>query len=111
LNKILASEGRLFLSQNPKTGGYEIDFGVGNSVLFRTRNISPVELQKELLKAHEAFYSYKNILRSLWDGGSFETFIIRCMGHYIVRRARGEIADHIAWMQQQGFGAAWAQTR
>jgi anaerobic magnesium-protoporphyrin IX monomethyl ester cyclase len=105
LNQSLASEGRLFLQLNTKTGRYEIDFGVGNSVLFKTRNINPVQLQKELLKAHERFYSYKNIIRSLLGGSSFETFIARCMGHHIVHHARGQIADHISWMRQQGFAS------
>ena len=101
--KKLSSEGRLFLTVNPDTGKYELDYGVGNSVIFRTKNINPVRLQQELLKAHEMFYSYKNILRALWDGGSFQTFIARCLGRNILKHGRKQIEDHINWLRNRGF--------
>jgi radical SAM superfamily enzyme YgiQ (UPF0313 family) len=104
--KKLAAEKRLFFTVNPSTGKYELDYGVGNSVIYKTKSISPAKLEQELLKAHETFYSNKNILRSLWDGSSFETFIARCMGRHMLNKGRKQIEEHIGWLREQGFDGA-----
>lgn len=80
-----------------------MDYGVGNYVLFQTKNINPVMLQKELLQAYEAFYSYRNILNSIRRRDRFETIFAKCIGRYILRGGRKEFKEHIEWLCQHGF--------
>ncbi len=101
--KQLYYEGRLFLTLNPETGKYGLDYGVGNSVLFQTKNINPVTLQHELLQAYETFYSFKNVLRSIWHGSTFQATIAKCIGCYLLRPGRKEFNEHIEWLWGHGF--------
>jgi radical SAM superfamily enzyme YgiQ (UPF0313 family) len=107
--KQLHREGRLFLTLNPQTGKYGLDYGVGNSVLFQTKNINPVTLQQELLQAYEMFYSSKNVLRSIWHGSSFQATIAKCIGRYILRKGRKEFREHIEWLRDHGFTKDFTQ--
>jgi radical SAM superfamily enzyme YgiQ (UPF0313 family) len=99
----LNRERRLFLTLNPETGKYGLDYGVGNYVLFQTKNINPMSLQQEVLQAYEKFYSFKNIVNSIWHGSSFQSTIARCIGRYILRSGRMEFKEHIEWMRSHGF--------
>jgi radical SAM superfamily enzyme YgiQ (UPF0313 family) len=103
----LKQERRLFLTYNPETGRYDLDYGVGNFVLIQTKNINPVVLQQELLKAYEKFYSVKNIVTSLGRGGSLESLIVKLVGRYLVRLGRKEVAGHVSWMRSNGFTKDW----
>lgn len=103
----LKREGRLFLTCNPETGKYELDYGVGNFVLMQTKAINPVTLQLEILRAYERFYSPKNIAGSLLRGISFQSFVTRVVGRYMVHQGRGQIQDHVAWMRHHGFTKNW----
>jgi radical SAM superfamily enzyme YgiQ (UPF0313 family) len=101
--KQLYREGRLFLTLNPETGRYGLDYGVGNYVLFQTKNINPVTLQQELLHAYEIFYSSKNILSSIWHGNSFQAILAKCIGRHLLRFGRKDFNEHIEWMRSHGF--------
>jgi radical SAM superfamily enzyme YgiQ (UPF0313 family) len=105
----LRRENRLFLTLNAQTGRYDLDYGVGNFVLMQTRNINPLTLQRELLKAYEQFYSVKNIAVSALRGARLESMIARMVGRYLVRLGRQQIHDHLAWMQQHGFTKDWSE--
>jgi radical SAM superfamily enzyme YgiQ (UPF0313 family) len=103
----LKREGRLFLTCNPNTGKYELDYGVGNFVLMQTKGINPVTLQLELLHAYERFYSLRNIADSLLRGTSFQSLVTKMVGRYLVRQGRRQIHDHVAWMRRNGFTKDW----
>jgi radical SAM superfamily enzyme YgiQ (UPF0313 family) len=99
----LDREGRLFLTANPETGKYELDYGVANFVLFQTKNINPVTLQQELLEAYERFYSFKNVIRSISHGRGFQSTIWKCIGCYLLRSGRKQFKEHIEWLRGHGF--------
>jgi radical SAM superfamily enzyme YgiQ (UPF0313 family) len=105
----LQRENRLFLTLNPQTGRYDLDYGVGNFVLMQTRNINPLTLQRELLKAYERFYSVRNIALSALRGARLESVIARLVGRHLVRLGRQQIHEHLAWMQQHGFTKDWSE--
>jgi radical SAM superfamily enzyme YgiQ (UPF0313 family) len=114
---MLQREGRLFLTLNAKTGRYEIDYGVGNFVLLQTKNINPVTLQVELLKAYEKFYSLRNIAaaavrrrRAL----TLQTMVAKFIGRHLVNTARGQVAEHVQWLKAHQFDkdfGDWERTR
>jgi len=105
----LKREGRLFLTLNAETGRYELDYGVGNSVLMQTKNINPVVLQRELLKAYETFYSARNVLGSIAKGATFQSFISKSVGRYLLSNGRKQINEHIEWLNGKGFAKDWDQ--
>jgi radical SAM superfamily enzyme YgiQ (UPF0313 family) len=103
----LEQEGRLFLTVNPASGRYELDYGVGNFVLLQTRSINPVRLQTELLAAYETFYSRRNILSAMLRGASLQTTVAKIVGRHLLRSGRRQVAEHIGWLQQHGFTKDW----
>ena len=105
----LRREGRLFLTLNPATGRYELDYGVGNSVLIQTRNINPLDLQRELLAAYEKFCSMKNIVSSVARGATAQTVVARLFGRHLVRSARGQVNEHMEWMRRHSFTKDWEE--
>lgn len=105
----LKRERRLFLTYNPETGRYDLDYGVGNFVLIQTKSINPVVLQQEILKAYEKFYSMKNIMTSLGCGGSLESLLVKLVGRYLLHLGRKEVAEHVSWMQRHGFTRDWRE--
>jgi radical SAM superfamily enzyme YgiQ (UPF0313 family) len=108
LMKQLQQERRLFLTINPTTGKYELEYGVGNFVLMQTKNINPVDLQRELVNVYRRFYSVKNILRSIVHGPSLESTITKFVGRYLVGKGRKQTDEHIAWLRRHGFDKDWA---
>jgi radical SAM superfamily enzyme YgiQ (UPF0313 family) len=107
LMKQLQEERRLFLTINPDTGKYELEYGVGNFVLMQTKNINPVDLQHELVDVYRRFYSLKNILRSLVQGPSLESTVIKLVGRYLVGKGRRQTDQHVAWLREHGFDKNW----
>jgi radical SAM superfamily enzyme YgiQ (UPF0313 family) len=105
----LQRESRLFLTLNPQTGRYDLDYGVGNFVLMQTKNINPLALQRELLKAYEQFYSGKQMVASVLRGARVESMIARMVGRYLVRLGRQQIHEHLAWMQRHDFTKDWRE--
>jgi len=105
--KDLQDQGRLFLTLNPQSGKYELDYGVGNFVLFQTKNINPVVLQQELLNAYEKFYSYRNISMSVLRGTSLQGTIVKLVGRYLLGSARKQVPEHIQWLRLNGFTEGW----
>jgi hypothetical protein len=103
----LRREGRLFLTLNAKTGRYELDHGVGNFVLFQTKGLTPVALQRELLSAYEKFYSRRNIAASILRGTSTHTLIAKLVGRHLLRSGRAQVKSHVAWLEQHGFTNDW----
>ena len=103
----LTREGRLFLTLNATTGRYELDYGVGNFVLFQTRSINPVDLQRELLKAYETFYSARNVVSAAFHGATLQTLVAKVVGRQLVRTGRREVGAHIQWLEQHGFTRNW----
>jgi hypothetical protein len=103
----LKREGRLFLTLNPATGRYELDYGVGNFVLFQTRHINPVDLQRELLSAYEHFYSTPNVLSAALRGATLQTIVAKLVGQRLLRIGRREVGDHITWLERHGFTRNW----
>jgi radical SAM superfamily enzyme YgiQ (UPF0313 family) len=103
----LAREGRLFLTLNAATGRYQLDYGVGNFVLFQTRNINSVDLQRELLAAYETFYSKRNVLAAMLRGVSLQTLVAKVVGRRLLRTGRREVNDHIKWLERNGFTRNW----
>jgi radical SAM superfamily enzyme YgiQ (UPF0313 family) len=99
----LRREKRLFLTFNAETGCYDLDYGVGNFVLMQTKNIKPVVLQQELLKAYETFYAKKNIFRA----SSLESLIIKLAGSYLLHVGRKEVKEHTEWIRRNGFDKDW----
>jgi hypothetical protein len=107
LMKQLQEERRLFLTMNAETGKYELDYGVGNFVLMQTKNINPVDLQRELVNVYRHFYSVKNILRSLIHSPSLESTVIKIVGRHLVRVGRKQTDEHIRWLRRNGFDKNW----
>jgi radical SAM superfamily enzyme YgiQ (UPF0313 family) len=103
----LTREGRLFLTLNAPTGRYELDYGVGNFVLFQTRSINPVDLQRELLKAYETFYSTRNVVSAALHGATLQTLVAKVVGRQLVRTGRREVGAHIQWLERHGFARNW----
>lgn len=103
----LQQERRLFLTMNADTGKYELDYGVGNFVLMQTKNINPVDLQRELVDVYRRFYSIKNILRSAISGPSLESTIMKMVGRHLVGLGRKQTNEHIHWLKQHGFDKNW----
>ena len=103
----LMREGRLFLTLNARTGRYELDYGVGNFVLFQTKNIDPVTLQRELLGAYERFYSTGNVLSAALRGATLQTLCSKMVGQRLLRAGRRDVAQHIEWLKQNGFARSW----
>lgn len=103
----LEREARLFLTLNPQSGRYELDYGVGNFVLMQTRKINPVTLQRELLKAYETFYSYKNIVNTALRTKNLESTITKGVGRYLVQMGKKQIHEHVDWMHRHGFTKDW----
>jgi DNA polymerase elongation subunit (family B) len=111
---MLRREGRLFLTLNAKTGRYELDYGVGNFVLLQTKNINPVTLQVELLKAYEKFYSMRNIAAALMrrrHALSMQTAVAKFVGRHLVKTARGQVAEHVEWLKAHQFDKDFAEWR
>jgi radical SAM superfamily enzyme YgiQ (UPF0313 family) len=109
LMKQLQEQRRLFLTMNPETGKYELDYGVGNFVLMQTKNINPVTLQRELLTAYRSFYSWKNIFRSLIHGPSLESTVMKLVGRHLVNSGQKQTDQHVDWMRKNGFDKDWDQ--
>ena len=107
--EMLRREGRLFLTVNPATGRYELDYGVGNFVLLQTKSINPVALQRELLAAYEKFYSTHNILSSIVSGATLQTIVAKLVGRYLLRSGRTQVREHVKWLEQNGFNQDWDQ--
>jgi radical SAM superfamily enzyme YgiQ (UPF0313 family) len=103
----LKRERRLFLTLNARTGRYELDYGVGNFVLFQTRRIDPVSLQRELLAAYERFYSTRNVLSAALRGATLQTVIAKLVGRHLLRSGRRDVAEHINWLERNGFARTW----
>jgi radical SAM superfamily enzyme YgiQ (UPF0313 family) len=103
----LTREGRLFLTLNAKTGRYALDYGVGNFVLFQTRSVDPVTLQRELLRAYEKFYSTRNVVSAALRGATVQTLIGKLVGQRLLRAGRREVAQHIKWLEHNGFARSW----
>jgi radical SAM superfamily enzyme YgiQ (UPF0313 family) len=103
----LKREGRLLLTVNPETGRYELDYGVGNSVLLQPKSINPATLQRELLKAYETFYSIRNISGSAMRGAPAHSMISKLVGRYLLRQGRKQIHEHLRWLQDRGFAREW----
>jgi radical SAM superfamily enzyme YgiQ (UPF0313 family) len=103
----LHREGRLFLTLNPATGRYELDYGVGNFVLFQTRKMNPVDLQRELLDAYARFYTMRNVLSAGLRGASVQTVVARLVGRHLLASGRRQIREHIDWLIRQGFARDW----
>jgi radical SAM superfamily enzyme YgiQ (UPF0313 family) len=103
----LTREGRLFLTLNAKTGRYALDYGVGNFVLFQTRSVDPVTLQRELLAAYEKFYSTRNVVSAALRGATVQTLIGKLVGQRLLRAGRREVAQHIKWLERNGFARSW----
>jgi radical SAM superfamily enzyme YgiQ (UPF0313 family) len=104
----LKREGRLLLTLNADTGRYELDYGVGNSVLLQTKSINPAALQRELLRAYETFYSMRNILGSVARGTTVQSTISKLVGRHLLREGGKQIREHIEWLHSQGFARDWA---
>ncbi|HEX3684019.1 MAG TPA: radical SAM protein [Bryobacteraceae bacterium] len=105
----LKHEGRLLLTVNPETGRYELDYGVGNSVLMQPRNINPATLQRELLKAYETFYSVRNTVKSVVRGTTLQSLISKVVGRHLLKQGRKQIHEHIEWLQREGFARDWGE--
>jgi radical SAM superfamily enzyme YgiQ (UPF0313 family) len=103
----LKKENRLFLTLNPATGRYDLDYGVGNFVLFQTRNINPVDLQRELLAAYETFYSRRNVLSAVLRRAAMQTVVAKLVGRHLLRIGRREVGEHIKWLERNGFTRRW----
>jgi hypothetical protein len=107
--EVLRREGRLFLTLNPETGRYELDYGVGNFVLLQTKRINPVDLQRELLCTYEKFYSTRNLLSALFGGSTVHTLVAKLIGQRLVRISRPQVREHVAWLRRNGFDRDWDQ--
>jgi radical SAM superfamily enzyme YgiQ (UPF0313 family) len=105
----LQQERRLFLTLNPNSGTYELDYGVGNFVLMQTKNINPVDLQRELVNVYRKFYSLKNIARSLVTGPSFESTVMKFVGRHLVGIGTKQTDEHIKWLRENGFDKNWEE--
>jgi radical SAM superfamily enzyme YgiQ (UPF0313 family) len=105
----LEREGRLFLTLNAATGRYELDYGVGNFVLYQTKSINPVALQRELLAAYETFYSRRNILAAVARRATVQSIVAKMVGRRLLRAGRREVGAHIDWLTQHGFTKDWDQ--
>lgn len=105
----LRQENRLFLTYNPDSGRYELDYGVGNFVLMQPKSINPVDLQKEILKAYEKFYSLKEIGRCALQGARFQSLIARGVGWYLLQTGRKQMQEHMQWLGQHGFTKDWKE--
>ena len=105
----LQRERRLFLTLNPDTGRYELDYGVGNFVLMQTKNINPVDLQRELIEVYRRFYSVKNIVRSLVRSPRIESTVAKIIGRHLVTIGRRQTDAHIRWMREHGFDKSWEE--
>jgi hypothetical protein len=95
------------LTLNAETGRYELDYGVGNSVLLQTKNINPAALQRELLTAYETFYSMRNIVSSVARGTTLQSTIAKLVGRHLLREGGKQIREHIEWLRRQGFARDW----
>jgi radical SAM superfamily enzyme YgiQ (UPF0313 family) len=105
----LEREGRLFLTLNPSTGRYGLDYGVGNFVLYQSKSINPVALQRELLAAYETFYSRRSILAAVARRATVQTIVAKLVGRRLLRSGRCEVGAHIDWLTQHGFTKDWDQ--
>ena len=103
----LKREGRLLLTLNPDTGRYELEYGVGNSVLLQTKNINPAALQRELLKAYETFYSIRNIVGSVVRGTTLQSLVSKVVGRRLVKKGREQIHEQLEWLHRHGFARDW----
>jgi radical SAM superfamily enzyme YgiQ (UPF0313 family) len=103
----LKRQGRLLLTLNAETGRYELDYGVGNSVLLQTKKINPAALQRELLRAYETFYSMRNIVSSMARGTTLQSTIAKLVGRHLLREGGKQIREHIEWLHRQGFARDW----
>jgi len=103
----MKKENRLFLTLNAVTGRYDLDYGVGNSVLLQTKNINPATLQRELLSAYETFYSYRNIVSSMFRGASPQTLISQLVGRRLLKHGKSQMQEHLAWLERHGFTRDW----
>jgi len=103
----LKKEARLFLTLNPTSGHYELDYGVGNFVLMQPKKINPVTLQQELVKAYETFYSVKNIARTALRTRNLESTITKAVGRHLVQSGKKQIDEHVEWMHRHGFTKDW----
>lgn len=106
LMKQLQQERRLFLTKNAN-GNYELEYGVGNFVLMQTKNINPVDLQRELVNVYRRFYSLKNIVKSVIYGPSLESTVTKFVGHHLVKLGGKQTDEHVRWLRENGFDKSW----
>lgn len=99
----LRQAGRLLQARNPVTGREEVAWGAGNFVLFQPYRMKPAELQWEVLQAYESFYSWRNILASLFGGGPLLSAAIKVIGHRLLRQGRQQVLEHMHWLKKNGF--------
>jgi hypothetical protein len=99
----LRQQGRLLLTRNPATGRDEVAWGAGNFVLFQPSRMKPVELQWEVLKAYEYFYSWRNVIVSLFRGELLLSTLIKIVGRRLLRDGRAQVLEHVHWLERNGF--------
>ena len=105
----LERERRLFLTLNAATGRYDVDYGVGNFVLFQTKGINPLELQRELLAAYETFYSRRTILTAIARRSSLQTIVAKLVAWRLLQIGRREAQTHVDWLVRHGFTKDWSE--
>lgn len=100
----LEEEGRVFKSWDEQLGGPYIPYGAGNYVLYNPRQMTPVELQKELLAAYTYFYRPRNLLRAamkLLTQGMIRPAAFQFLGWRLSRQGSAEVREHILWLNRQ----------
>lgn len=99
--KQFENENRILKSYNSDTNELYINYGVGNSVLYMPKQMSAVELQKEILAAYKIFYNSKNILKNIIriHKNGIEPAVYKIMGSSLVKKAEPDIKKQIAWLE------------
>ncbi len=96
----LEQENRVFKSYHPGLDLHHIPYGVGSGVIYQPKNMSPTELQEEIIAAYKIFYNYKNAMRNastLLEKG-IKPVGYQLLGCTLLRKARPEIRKHIKWL-------------
>jgi anaerobic magnesium-protoporphyrin IX monomethyl ester cyclase len=71
----------------------------GGHVVHRPENMSPLEMQRQTIRALKSFYSRPNVLKCLLQG-RFRDSAIRLMGYNIIKRWEAQNRDYMAKLKQ-----------
>lgn len=100
--KQLESQNRIIKTADPESKQKYIPYGCGNNVVFKPKNMSALDLQKEILTAYKLFYNYPNVLkrvRGIFKMG-IEPIIYQIMGRKLIQLVKPEIHRYIDWLHR-----------